>query len=149
MITELIDTFDNLTYGIPIALVITLLMMLVVKATNDKKRFNALSYLIALVVCVLLTYQMSRLVGACRLSDRTEQITGLVEMVSPSLSQYIPAFTGHDLGWFIFRRVVWSLVYLVIGAISIIVTMDRQYRRSNRPDGFRTDRRYPRANTRR
>lgn len=140
MIFQNIETIPYLVYGIPIAVGVTALVMLALQACNSKKNFNAGSYMLGVILCAVLSYQMSRLVGACETYNNPSVLQRLTDAVAPQLSGYLSTSDGHELGWFIFRRVAWSLLYVVLASVGIVLTMDKQYRRTGRPDGFRTTR---------
>lgn len=130
MIGEFIDTVSYLEYGILIASFIIALLMLLIKGINDKKQFTPLAFIISVVLCVFLSFQMSRLVGACQFSSTTSQINDIVGAVSPTLSKYISSSTRSDIGWFIARRVLWSLLSIGIAGFGIIATMKRKHKGS-------------------
>lgn len=143
MIKDFIDIAANLEFGILIAIILVALLMFSINALNNRKKLNVLSFIIGLVLIPILTFQMSSLLGACSLYDSSSDLTNLVGTVSPTLSKYISSGTGHDIGWFIFRRIFWSLLFLALGGFAIYITMDRRITRSHgRPQGVRIDRRY-------
>ena len=142
MIGELIDTLANLEFGILIAIIITVIVMIVIKGMNDRKQFSPLSYIIAIILCILLTYQMSRLLGACEISNIADSINSIIGMVSPSLSKYISSSTNSDIGWFIVRRIFWSILFIGVAGFSICTTMEniaRNPRRRGRSPRRRTN----------
>ena len=106
-----IDTMENIEYGILIAVVIDAILLVSIAASDSKKKLNALSYIIAIVLLVPLAYQMSRLIGACHVSETASAINDLVGAVSPTLSKYVSSATSESVGWFIFRRVMWSVLF--------------------------------------
>ena len=150
MIGQVIDTTANIEYGILIAIIIVALLLVVVASINNSKKLSVLSYLIAAVLLVPLTFQMSRLVGACYVSDTASAINDIVGVVSPTLSKYVSSVTSHDIGWFIFRRVMWSVLFIGLAGFCIYVTMDRKRTRSHgTPTGVQTGRRYSSSTSRR
>lgn len=140
-ISGLINTMANIEYGILIAIVIVAILLFVIASLNSRKKLNALSYIIAFVLLVPLTFQMSRLIGACQISDTAAAINDIVEDISPALSEYVSSVTNHDVGWFIFRRVIWSVVFIALATFGIVMTMDssmkNQGRISMRRDNYR------------
>ncbi len=125
----LIDTLANLEYGLLIAIVIDVTLLFGIASANSKSKFSVLSYIIALVLLVPLTFQMSRLIGACQVSDATTAINDIVGTVSPTLEKYIASATDQDMGWFIFRRVLWSVLFVAAGGSAIFFTMTKKKRR--------------------
>lgn len=149
MIGDLIDTVANIEYGILIAVVLTVIVMVVITSMNDKRDFNPLSYIIALVLCAILTFQMSRLIGACQISNAASQVNSIIGMVSPSLSKYISSSTSSEVGWFIARRVLWSVLFIGVAVFGIWTTMNKRTKHSSRPSGAISGRRYTRPTNRR
>jgi hypothetical protein len=142
-IGDLIDTMENIEYGIIIAIVIDVLLLLIIASINTKNKLNVLSYIIAGVLLVPLTFQMSRLIGACNISSTTSAINDIVGKVSPTLSKYMASATNNDIGWFVFRRVMWSLLFIGIAGFCIYATMDRKRTRIHDiPTGVQTGRKY-------
>lgn len=143
MIGELIDTMANIEYGILIAIVLDAAMLFLLAASCAKKELNTLSYIIAVVLLVPLSFQMSWMISACEISRATSTLNSIVGAVSPTLSKYVQSATSHEIGWFIFRRVLWSVVFMAVGGVGIYITMDNKKRGGHRPpSGFRTERRY-------
>lgn len=132
----------NIGYGILIALTLVVLLLVVIAVLNDKSRLNILSYIIAVVIVVPIAFEMSRLIGACSLSNTADTVKNIVGAVSPTLSQYVPSVSKHDIGWFIFFRILWSLLCLVIGGSIICITMDKKKGRRTPSTGIQTGRRY-------
>ena len=128
MIGDLIDTMANIEYGILIAIIIVALLLVVVAFINSSKKLSVLSYLIAAILLIPLTFQTSRLIGACYISDTASAVNDIVGVVSPTLSKYVSSVTSHDIGWFIFRRVMWSVMFIAVGGFGIFVTMARRKR---------------------
>lgn len=140
---ELVDTMANIEYGLLIAIVLDALLLFVIASLNNRKALNALSYIIAVILLVPLTFQMSRLIGACDALSTTSAINDIVGVVSPTLSKYVSSATNHGVEWFIFRRIMWSVLFQVLGGFVIFVTMDAARRRNhNTPTGLQTGRRY-------
>ena len=123
MIGDLIDTMANIEYGILIAVGLDALILFLLAASCAKKKLTALSYIIALVLLVPLSFQMSRMLSAFEVSRAASTINNIVGVVSPQLSKYVTSATSHDIGWFIFRRVLWSVVFMAVGTILIWITM--------------------------
>ena len=145
-----IDTMENIEYGILIAIVIDAILLVSIAASDSKKKLNALSYIIAIVLLVPLAYQMSRLIGACHVSETASAINGLVGAVSPTLSKYVSSATSESVGWFIFRRIMWSVLFSGVAGFCIYVTMDKKRTRSHgSPAGIQTGRRYTSTTSRR
>ncbi len=150
MISSYIDTMANIEYGLLIAIIIVALLLFSLSSINGRKQLNVLSFLIALLLVGLLTFQMSRLIGACNISNDSSMVSDLVGAVSPTLGKYVSSYTSHDVGWFIFRRVMWSVLFLSIGGFCIYTTMDVNGRRRHfRTSGDRIEGRKERISSRR
>lgn len=150
MIGDLVSTVDNFEYGILIAIVIVALLLFSITFFNKKKKLNVLSFIIAAGLIALLTIQFSRLIGACALSNTTSTINNVIGVVSPTLGKYVTSGTSNEISWFIFRRIMWSVIFLIIGGGCIYITMDTQKSRNRSvPTGIQTSRRYHTHNTRR
>lgn len=139
MIGKLINTTANIEYGLLIAIVLVALLLLGLCAINDRKQLNVLSFIIGAVLVALLTFQMSRMLGACTISSAISDATDLVGMFSPTVARYVARLDSGTVGWFIFRRVLWSVIWLAVGGTAIYITMDNKRRRSGfMPPGART-----------
>lgn len=123
MFGEIIDTMANIEYGLLIAICIEVLMLFVVASIKTNSKLNVLSYIIAGILLVPLTYQMSRLVGVCNISNTASTINEIVGVVSPTLSKYVSSVAENNIGWFIFRRIMWSVLFIIIASLSIVSTM--------------------------
>lgn len=143
MIEELINSVSNWEYGILTAVIITALFMYAIKEFYEKtKKFNALSVIIAIVLCVLLSFQMNHLISAIQVSHATSVANDILGAVSPTLRKYVPS-SYHNVGWYIFRRILWSVIFLTIAGVTIVSTMDKQRRRDGRrPEGIHSGMRY-------
>lgn len=127
MIEELIDAMANIEGGILIAVVLDIILLVAIATLNDKCRLNALSYLIAVIIAVPMALLMSRLIGACTLSNATSgAVKEIIDTVSPALGQYVLSASRHKVGRFIFFRIFWSLLCLIIGGIGIWTTMSKK-----------------------
>lgn len=143
VIGEFIDTMANIEYGILIAILIDAILLFGLASINSKNKLNILSYIIAVALLIPLTFQMSRLIGACYISDTASAINDIVGAVSPTLSKYVSSATSHDIGWFIFRRILWSVVFIGVAGFGIYMTMDKKHSRGHGiPSGIQTGRRY-------
>ncbi len=143
MFGEIIDTMANIEYGLLIAICIDVLMLFVVASIKTNSKLNVLSYIIAGILLVPLTYQMSRLVGVCNISNTASTINEIVGVVSPTLSKYVSSVAENNIGWFIFRRIMWSILLIGIAGFCIYVTMDKKRTRSHGLSNIpQTDRRY-------
>lgn len=126
---EFIDTMANIEYGLLIAIVLDALLLVVIASVNNRKQLSVLSYIIAVALLVPLTFQMSRLIGACDISSASSTINNLVGIVSPTLSKYVASATSEEIGWFIFRRVMWSVLFIVVAGLGICKTMKSNRKR--------------------
>lgn len=143
MIDSFIDTTVNIEYGLLISIVLDAMILLVLSYVNKENKLNVLSYFIALALLIPLTIQISRLIGAYDLLNTTSAINSIVEGISPALSQYISGTDSHDIEWFIFRRILWSVIFIIIASVCIYVTMDKKkIRNRDIPNGANIGRRY-------
>lgn len=126
MIRDFVDVMANIEYGLLIAILVDASLLLVIAAVNPKKKFNVLSYIIAAILLVPLTFQMSNLIGACWISDTVDSVTELVGAFSPTLGDYVSSVTSNDVGWFVFRRILWSVLFMAIATFVICVTMEKK-----------------------
>lgn len=149
MISEIIKPAAYAEYGILAAIVLAAVLLVVLAAANSRKQLNVLSYLIALVLLVPLTYQMNRLIAACDLSSATSTVNNFVNAISPTLRKYVSSVTTREIGWYIFRRVLWSVLFMTISGFCIYMTMDNKSRKHGAPAGFQTGRRYTSTTSRR
>lgn len=141
---DYINTMAYIEYGVLIAIVITALLLILVASANSNKKLNPLSYIIAIVLATLLTFQMSRLVCACCLDDAVSDVKNIVGMFSQTAANII-GYTTKDVGWFVFRRVMWSVLFCAIAGVGIYFTMEtvaRNPRRRGRSSRRRSDRSY-------
>lgn len=125
IIGEIIDTMANIEYGFLIALVLDAILVFGIASLNSSKKMSVLSYIIAAVLLIPLSFQMSRLVGACQISDTTSAISDIVGLVSPTLSKYVSSVAGSDISWFIFRRIVWTILFMSVAGFGIYATMEK------------------------
>ena len=119
---DYINTMAYIEYGVLIAIVITALLLILVASANSNKKLNPLSYIIAIVLATLLTFQMSRLVCACCLDDAVSDVKSIVGMFSQTAANII-GYTTKDVGWFVFRRVMWSALFTALAGVSMWFTM--------------------------
>lgn len=141
---DYINAMAYIEYGVLIAIVITALLLILVASANSNKKLNPLSYIIAIVLATLLTFQMSRLVCACCLDDAVSDVKNIVGMFSQTAANII-GYTTKDVGWFVFRRVMWSVLFCAIAGVGIYFTMEtvaRIPRRRGRSSRRRSDRSY-------
>lgn len=150
MAYELIDTMSNIEYGLLIAILLVGLLLFLIASLNSQKNLNVLSYIIGSVLVALLTFQMSRLIGGYEIYRDMARLKNVVNSVSPTFGHVISSLTNEDVGWFIFRRVIWSLIFIIAGCLGIIFTMDNKKTRTHRaPVGVQTGRRYTSSTNRR
>lgn len=143
MMEDFFDRAANSEYGFILSVVVVAALMFGVYSLNGRKKFTAISYIIAVVLVALLSYQLSRLVGAFDYYGASSDIDDVIGAVSPSLRKYVSV--SHNIGWYIFRRIFWSVVFLAIGGFGILFTMEteaRNPRRRGRSGRRRSDRSY-------
>lgn len=143
MLGEFIDIMANIEFGLLIAICIDALLLFTIAATSNSK-LNIMSYIIGIVLLALLTFQMSGLIGACKMSNTASGLNEIIGVVSPTLNKYVSSATNHEIGWFVFRRIVWSLLFIVAASLGIIATMDKKHNTTRRSAHERrpTSRRY-------
>lgn len=144
-IKRLVAFEQDWSIGILIALVLTVLLLFAIYSATNKKnqKFSLLSFIIAIPVLVLLSYQMSLLVGAITILNDSYDITSIVSLFSVDFAGMIDSEIESSLGWYIFRRSLWTILFLSIGGAGIVLTMDKKRSRShNVPSGIQTGRRY-------
>lgn len=142
IIGELINT-TNAEYGFLIAIVMDALLLIIIASSNRMKKLNLLSYIIAALLLIPLTFQMSHLIGAMKMSNTESFIDNVVNSVSPSLKEYVSSENGLLTGWFFFRRILWSVLFIGTAGFCIYATMDKRRRRNHStPGGIQTGRKY-------
>ena len=150
MIKELVDIMANMGYGVLIAILLVSLLMFCISLMNSQKKYNVFSYIIGLVLVVFLAYQMSGFIGGYEIYKKVLLIKRLGNTVSPTIGEVISSFTGEDVGWFLFRRIIWSVLFLIAGGFGIYISMDKKKTRAyGTPSGVQTGRRYISATNRR
>lgn len=122
-IGDFINTMENIEYGILMAIILVAILLFSVTAFNSKKALSICSYIIAVALVIPLAFQSSRLIAAFQISDTASTINGIVGAVSPTLGKYISSATNSNIGWFIFRRILWMLVFLIFATVGIVATM--------------------------
>ena len=129
----LIDTTAYIEYGILIAVVLSAAELVCIASMNGGKKLNPLAYIVALALCALLTFQMSRLVGACFVNSAVDDVRSVVGMFSQTAADMIghaAKYTAGEIAWFVFRRCLWSLLFMAVAGFVIYVTMEKPVRRS-------------------
>lgn len=150
MLGELIDTMTNIEYGLLIAIFVDILLLFVVILFNGSNKLTVLSYVISAILLIPLTFQMSRLIGAIQISNSASSLNEIIGIVSPTLNKYVSSATNQEMGWFIFRRIAWSLLFIGIACSGILVTMDKKQKRIHRVSERRpVGRRYSSTTSRR
>ncbi len=149
----LINTTEYIEYGILIAVVLSALELVAVASMNGSKKLNPLAYVIAVALCALLTFQMSRLVGACYVNSAVNDVQSVVGMFSKTAANMIGTVTKvstKQIGWFIFRRCLWSVLFMGVAGFLMYITMEKPTKRSRDiPRGAQTGRRYTSSSSRR
>lgn len=142
IIGELINT-TNVEYGLLIAIVIDAIFLIIIASSNRMKKLNILSFIIAALLLIPLTFQMSHLIGAIKMSNTESFIDNVVYPISPSLKDYFSYGKGRLTGWFFFRRILWSVLFIITAGFCIYATMDKRRRRNHStPGGIQTGRKY-------
>ncbi|MCH5311147.1 MAG: hypothetical protein J1E57_04215 [Prevotella sp.] len=123
MIGKLINPMDYCEYGILSTIVLACALLFVLATFNRRKQLNVVSYIIALVLLFPLTYQMNRLIGACDISSTASDINDFIGSISPTLKEHISSVTTKEINRYIFRRALWSVLFIAIGGVGIWATM--------------------------
>lgn len=118
MIDEIITPMAYIEYGILAAGILACVLLLLLAVFNSRKQLNVVSYTIALLLAIPLTLQMSRLIAVYYLSNTISTIN-LVGVLSKDACLAI----NHEVGWYVVRRILWSVLFITIGGIGIWVTM--------------------------
>ena len=143
----LINTTEYIEYGILIAVVLSAGELVCIASMNGSKKLNPLSYIVALALCALLTFQMSRLIGACYVNSAVNDVQSVVGMFSQTAANmlgHVTRYSTKEIGWFIFRRCLWSVLFMGVAGFVMYITMEKPLkRRSSR------DRRYVSSSRRR
>ena len=146
MLDTLINTTEYIEYGILIAIVLSVAELVFIALANGNKKLNPLAYVVAVALCVLLSFQMSRLVGAFYVNSVMDDVQNVVGMFSPTAADVIDAVaqvSTKDIGWFIFRRCMWSVLFMAVAGVVMYVTMEKPVRKSREtPRGAQIGRRY-------
>lgn len=153
MLGTLINTTEYIEYGILIAIVLTAAELVCIATANANKKLNPLAYIIAVALCALLTFQMSRLIGACYVNSAVSDVQNVVGMFSQTVANMIGTVTrvsDKEIGWFIFRRCMWSVLFMAVAGFVMYITMEKQVKRSREtPRGAQIGRRYTSSSRRR
>ncbi len=129
----LINTTEYIEYGILIAIVLSAVELVCIAAMNAGKKLNPLAYIVALALCALLTFQMSRLIGACYVNSAVNDVQSVVGMFSQSAANmlgHVVKYSTKEIGWFIFRRCLWSVLFMAVAGVLIYITMEKPVKRS-------------------
>jgi Na+/melibiose symporter-like transporter len=153
MLDTLINTTEYIEYGILIAIVLSVAELVFIALTNGNKKLNPLAYVVAVALCALLSFQMSRLVGAFYVNSVMDDVQNVVGMFSPTAADVIDAVaqvSTKDIGWFIFRRCMWSVLFMAVAGVVMYVTMEKPVRKSREtPRAAQIGRRYTSSTNRR
>ena len=128
-----INTTDYLEYGILIAIALSAAELVCIAAMNGSKKLNPLSYIIAVALCAVLSFQMSRLISACCVSCAVNDAQTVVSLVSPTAANIVCEVTKAStkgIGWFIFRRCLWSVLFMGVAGFVMNITMLPKSKRS-------------------
>lgn len=149
----IINTTEYIEYGILIAVVLSAAELVCIASMNGSKKLNPLSYIIALALCALLTFQMSRLIGACYVNSAANDVQSVVGMFSQTAANMlgqVSEVSTKETGWFIFRRCLWSAIFIGVAGFAMYFTMEKPIRRSRAiPAGAQIGRRYASSTSRR
>ena len=126
MLDTLINTTEYIEYGILIAIVLSVAELVFIALANSNKKLNPLAYVVAVALCALLSFQMSRLVGVFYVNSAMDDVQNVVGMFSPTAADVIDTVTqvsAKDIGWFIFRRCMWSVLFMAVAGVVMYITM--------------------------
>ncbi len=121
-----INTTEYIEYGILIAVVLSAAELVCIASMNAGKKLNPLAYIIAVALCALLTFQMSRLIGACYVNSAVNDVQSVVGMFSQTAANmlgHVVKYSTKEIGWFIFRRCLWSVLFMAVAGFVIYITM--------------------------
>ena len=153
MLGDLINTTDYIEYGILIAIVLSAAELVCIATMNASKKLNPLAYVVALALCALLTFQMSRLIGACNVNNPVNEVQSFVGIFSQSAADWlgsVASISPEDIGWFIFRRCMWSILFMLVAGAVMYITMEKPVKRyKDAPYGAQIGRRYTSSSSRR
>lgn len=122
-IKRIIELEQDWTIGLLIAILLVISLMIVIYSVRSKAKYTLLSYAIGIVLVIVLSFQMSYLVGAVKLLNNSYDISNFVSFFSSRLADSIDTITEKELGWYITRRVLWSLLFMALGGFFINFTM--------------------------
>ena len=129
----LINTTEYIEYGILIAIVLSVTELVCIASMNASKKLNPLAYVVALALCALLTFQMSRLIGACYVNSAVNDVQSVVGMFSQTAANmlgHVVKYSTKEIGWFIFRRCLWSVLFMAVAGGVMYMTMEKPIKRS-------------------
>ncbi len=129
----LINTIEYIEYGILIAIVLSAAEIVCIASMNTGKKLNPLAYIVALALCAILTFQMSRLIGACYVNSAVNDVQSIVGVFSQSAANmlgHVVKYSTKEIGWFIFRRCLWSVLFMAVAGVLMYITMEKPVKRS-------------------
>lgn len=129
----LINTTEYIEYGILIAIVLSAAELVCIASMNTGKKLNPLAYIVALALCAILTFQMSRLIGACYVNSAVNDVQSIVGVFSQSAANmlgHVVKYSTKEIGWFIFRRCLWSVLFMAVAGVLMYITMEKPVKRS-------------------
>ena len=187
-------SIGSFIWGILIALASTGLSLFIIKAMNPDSYFKPLSFVIAFILCVILSYNCTIICSAISMKSDISFVEGVItQIVQTSIASYDSAadqevtneilqtvmrenpILYHSIGLsdfeglklselphmlannfydylngLIWKKVLWSILFIVIGIVLTIATLGRagnsnryRYRTDNSRVGSRTSRRRP------
>ncbi len=129
----LINTTEYIEYGILIAIVLSAAELVCIASMNTGKKLNPFAYIVALALCAILTFQMSRLIGACYVNSAVNDVQSIVGVFSQSAANILGhavKYSTKEIGWFIFRRCLWSVLFMAVAGVLMYITMEKPVKRS-------------------
>ena len=131
ILNQVIEGYSHVGYGILAAIIaMALLFLIIAGVQGGNKQFTPFSYIAGIVTGAFLTYQFMYLIGAISLKSDCSNAVSFVENI-PFVNELVGA-TGdlliskvqEYLNGYIVRRILWSIGFLAIGTIAVILTMD-------------------------
>ena len=141
-------SFSSVIWGLLIAIACMALFVFLIKGWYKDATFSPVSYIIGAILFIFLSFQCVLIVGSLKIismtDDYKQRITSIVESVySPSdmvsmpqasdvidtIIDEFPIAMADELRsfmrWYIFRRILWCLGFVIVGAICVLRSMSK------------------------
>lgn len=145
---------SSLFFGAVLALLGVGLVTLLVRGWYKDALFSPWTYAVGALLFILLSVQGTLLVGAAKLMEATDECqqiaAALIDQYKPQAEEALDSlgYAGtvptdvvdekaealrSALGWYIFRRAMWGLGFIVVGAAIALRTLQRAPSQRQRP----------------